>query len=62
MRELYYKICNKIGYVAIVMDRYNTQTWAVEKTNADFVIFKYTSKRDIRGYRNLKQLFKIKIR
>ena len=60
MKKLYYRLCDRIGYLLIMQHNYDPETFEYTKYNR-IILFKYTSKRSDKGYRSIKEIFSIQL-
>lgn len=59
---LYWRFCNWVGYIIVLRDWYDPNTFTLKKKNSHLALLKYTSKADEAGWRKLKEIFQIQIR
>ncbi len=63
MRWIYYKLCRLIGYTIIIEDRWDPQTFTLDKKYSNISIYKYIGMYDPKyGGMKLKRVYTIKIR
>lgn len=61
MKKLYYKLCDRIGYLLILQHNYDPQTFEYTKYNR-IILFKFIGKRDDAGFRKIKEIFQIQLK
>ena len=63
MRRLYYVLCKVIGYAILLEDRWNPQTFTLDKKYSNISIYKYIGMYDAKyGGMKLRRVWTIKIR
>jgi hypothetical protein len=63
MRKLYYKLCRLIGYTILVEDRWDPQTFKLDKKYSNISLYKYIGMYDAKyGGMKLRRVWTIKIR
>jgi hypothetical protein len=63
MRKIYYKLCRLIGYTILLEDRWNPQTFTLDKKYSNISIYKYIGMYDAKyGGMKLRRVYTIKIR
>jgi hypothetical protein len=63
MIKLYYKLCRLIGYIILLEDRWNPQTFTLDKKYSNISIYKYIGMYDSKyGGMKLRRVWTIKIR
>lgn len=63
MRKIYYKLCRLIGYTIVIGDRWNPQTFTLDKKYSNITLYRYMGMYDSKyGGMKLKRVWTIKIR
>jgi hypothetical protein len=63
MRKLYYRLCRVVGYTILIEDRWNPQTFNLDRKYSNISIYKYIGMYDSKyGGMRLRRVWTIKIR
>ena len=63
VRKIYYKLCRLIGYTILIEDRWNPETFILDKKYSNISLYKYIGMYDPKyGGMRLKRVWTIKIR
>jgi hypothetical protein len=63
MTKLYYKLCKLIGYTIAIEDRWDPQTFELDKKYSNISLYKYMGMYDAKyGGMRLRRVWTIKIR
>jgi hypothetical protein len=62
MRKVYYKICRLVGYIVVLRDYYDVQTFTLKKKNSHLALLKYVGEVDENKTSRVKEIFQIQIR
>ena len=63
MTKIYYKLCRLVGYTIVIEDRWDPQTFTLDKKYSNISLYKYMGMYDAKcGGMKLKRVFTIRIR
>ena len=63
MRKIYYSLCRLIGYTILLEDRWDLETFTLDKKYSNISLYKYLGMYDAKyGGMRLKRVYTIKIR
>ena len=62
MREWYYKLSRWIGYIIVLRDYYDVETFTLKKKNSHLALLKYVGETDEQGWTKVEQVFQIQIK
>jgi hypothetical protein len=63
MRKIYYKLCRLIGYTILLEDRWNPETFTLDKKYSNISLYKYIGMYGSKyGGMKLRRVWTIKIR
>ena len=63
MTKIYYKLCRLVGYTIVIEDRWDPQTFTLDKKYSNISLYKYMGMYDAKcGGMKLKRVWTIKIK
>ena len=62
VRKIYYTLCRLVGYTIIIEDRWNPETFILDKKYSNISLYKYLGLYSHDGSMRLKRVYTIKIR
>jgi len=60
--DLYWGICRRIGYILILRDYWDPETFTLKKKNSHIVLLKYIGKVDEHRHIRVKEVWQMKIK
>jgi hypothetical protein len=62
MREWYYKLSRWIGYIVVLRDYYDVETFTLRTKNSHLALLRYVGETDEQGWVKVEQVFQIQIK
>ncbi len=62
IRTLYWRLCRRIGYVLILRDYWDPETFTLKRTNSHIALLKYIGKEDHNGNIRVEEVWQMQIK